>query len=123
MSMMNKYVPWLVLSAVGIASSAGAEESYGLAEAEFIRQGVLSGADEGKLQSIDLGRRSVVVNGYEYQAGTDMSAVEVKMLGSSAGSLALLVAGMYVHVEYRQLKRGRIGTAIWQMEVDQRMDH
>ncbi len=79
---MNKYVPWLVLSAVGIASAAGAEESYGVVEAEFIRQGVLSGADEGKLQSIDLGRRSVVVNGYEYQAGTDMSAVEVKMLGS-----------------------------------------
>jgi|AntAceMinimDraft_12_1070368.scaffolds.fasta_scaffold55686_2 hypothetical protein len=120
---MNKHAVWIVLFASGIVASVMAADSRRVAESVFMAQKGLLGADAGRLQSVDLDRRRVIVNGYEYQAGTDMTAVEVKMLGSSVGALELLAEGMYVHVEYRQLRGKRISIAIRQLEVDRRLDH
>jgi hypothetical protein len=121
--MKNKYAMWVGLLTYLIVSSALAAERTLLADAGLRRQEGLSGADEGRLQSVDLARRSVVINGYRYQVSTGRSAVEVSMLGSSAGAMELLVEGMYVRVEYRQVRGGRISTAIQQLKVDRRMDH
>jgi hypothetical protein len=100
-----------------------AAETNLVTESGLVGQETLAGSDEGPLQSIDLARRRLIINGYEYRVGTDMSAVKVRMLGSAGGALELLTEGMYVHIEYRQVRGGRIGVAIQQIAVDRRMDH
>jgi hypothetical protein len=120
---MNKCVTWVGLLACFVVSSVLGDEFGLMAETGLVSQKKLLAADEGRLQAVDLVRRILIINDYEYHVGADMNAVEVKMLGSSAGALELLVEGMYVRVEYRQVRGRRLSMAIQQLQADRRMDH
>lgn len=73
----------------------------------------------GKVRSIDLAARNIIISGYEYDlgsaAGTDRCVV--KMLGRDVGAVELLAENMFVQVYYIQETERRLARLIIQTEA------
>ncbi len=72
----------------------------------------------GRIRSIDLSDRSVIISGYKYEFGppTGVDRVVVKMLGRDFGAVELLQADMFVQVYFVQEPQRRLAKLIIQTE-------
>ena len=87
---------------------------------DSIEEAVEGRSTTGRIESIDLSKRTAIISGFMYHFGpqTDAQPLQVKLLGRNFGSLEMLASGMHVEVSYisSPVSGGRVGTDLVQIE-------
>ena len=104
--------------ALVFSSGAVAEQSNYHTVLDSIGSSVNHRVEKGRIQSIDMIGRTMVVSGFKYLLGpaTIEEPLKVSMMGSGHGALELLKRNMFVEVQYLPSSTYRIARVISQIQ-------